>query len=464
MKSKNHFPLLIIGGGSSGTAAAIEANRRQIPTLLVNGKLPIGGTCVNVGCVPSKYLIRAAQQYHQAQNSRFPGIQPCTPELHFPELMKGLRQLIERLRHEKYMNVLQHLPYVTVLEGAATFLDNHRVNIKGQVYSADRIIIATGSESVIPPIPGIESTPYFTNETIFGLEELPSHLAIIGAGFIGVELAQAFARLGSQVTLIEAQDSILPSLPQYISQSLHAILEKEGVSIFTKTKVFQVAHQDGAIRLWMKNGEGQEVSLEASHLLIATGRKARVETLAVEKAGIQLAWGLIQTDSYLRTSQSHIFAIGDCNQFPPFVYAAAYEGKLSVGNAFACCSEEMKPVDYSVFPFVLFTDPQVAIVGKEVKDDSPLYLPLEQVPWAIVQHYQGGGIWIYVKGGCVERVEILAPEGAELLSLFTYAIQKKVPIEELKQLHYPYLTLNEGIKLALLSIDMDVSLLSCCAS
>jgi mercuric reductase len=464
MGKEHHYPLLIIGGGSAATAAAIEANRRQIPSLLINGGLPIGGTCVNVGCVPSKYLIRAAQAYSYMKNSHFPGIKAGTPELDFVQVIESLKQLTITLRKKKYIHVLEQLPFVTWKEGIATFVDPHTVQVNGERFTADRILIATGSEKVIPPIPGLDTVSYLTNETIFELKALPSHLVIVGAGFIGVELAQAFARPGAQVTLIEARESLLPTLPSHLTKHIHTVLEQEGVTIYVNTHITRVEKGENGIHLICTRHSSEKKRLHASHLLIATGRKAKIGSLKVENAGIRIEKGFIQTDAYLKTSQPHIYAIGDCNSFPPFVYAAAYEGKVAVQNAFACCPEEMEAVDYSTFPVVLFTDPQIAIVGKAVPNATPSYFPLEQLPAAIVRGKREGSIYVYSENEVIQRVEIIGTEGSDLLPLFVFAIQNQIRIPELTRLHYPYLTMGEAIKLALLNVNTDISLLSCCAS
>ncbi len=466
---ERHFDLIIIGGGSAAFAAAIEAHRQGLQTLVVNAGLPMGGTCVNVGCIPSKFLVEAAHQMAACRKQRYAGITADPPDLDYAALQQQLQQTVQQLRKAKYADILETLATVTWVEGWATFVDPHTIRVGETLYTADAFLIATGSEPAVPPIPGIEAVPYLTNETLFDVTELPSVLAIIGGGAVGVELAQAFARFGSQVVLIEMQPSLLPPESPDIGRIIQQQLEAEGVQIYTAARVESVSAQgNGTIAVTVDRG-GEQISIAATHLLIATGRRGRTQRLGLEQIGVETdAQGKVVVNEYLQSSVPHIYAAGDCNQFPAFVYTAAAEGRQAVQNF----TGQPQPLDYTTLPWVIFTDPQVAGVGKDTvqleqqgRDYEVTELPLAEVPRAIVSQQTDGFIRL-VRDPATDLLlgaRIVAPAAGELIVPLQWAMRYRIPVTELAQNWCPYLTFAEGMKLAALSFEQDVRQLSCCA-
>ncbi len=468
--ASTHYQLIIIGGGSAAFGAAIEANRLGIRTLMINAGLPIGGTCVNVGCIPSKFLVQAAHQIAQMRSSHYAGIQPGRFHLSYPQLQQHLQQLVSRLRREKYENIVQQLDAVHLHHGWATFRDPHTIEVGNQQFTADFFILATGSLPAIPPIEGMEYVQFFTNETIFDLSELPSSLAIIGGGYVGVELGQAFARFGAQVQIIEMQPTLLPTEAPDIGQWLQQRLAAEGIHIYTGAKVQRVWMERDTIHLQIQTGD-TERQLLATHLLVATGRRGRTQQLQLSRIGVHTdSLDRILVNEYLQSTVPHIYAAGDCNIYPAFVYTAAAEGRRAVRNIFI--PQEREPVDYTSLPWVVFTDPQIAGIGideLEAQRQGIPYekaeLPLSEVPRAQVSQTLEGFIRL-LRDPQTDRLlgaRIIAPSAGDLITELQLAMQHRLSIADLINTWHPYLTFAEGIKLAALTFEHDLHQLSCCA-
>ena len=353
--TEKKFDLIIIGGGSAAFAASIYADSMKISTLMINGGLPFGGTCVNVGCVPSKFLIRAAGSIHHASVSNFNGVTTTKPSLNFSEIIKQKTALVNDMQQHKYMDLLPGLPHLKVIEGKAKFTEKNIVEVNGELYEGSKIIIATGATTLIPEINGINDVPYLTSKTLFELEQQPQSLIILGAGYIALEIAQAYQRMGTMVTIIQRSQSILSKEAKDITDELEKHLTAEGITIHTGSTVNKVWKEGANIKLSYTSLSGEAETIESSHIVVATGTKGNTADLGLEKTGIETTErGLIKVDELLRTSAEDIFAIGDVTTNPPFVYTAAYEGGKAVINAF---KPQHKEADFSVLPWVVFTDP-----------------------------------------------------------------------------------------------------------
>lgn len=467
---EKEFDLIIIGGGSAAFAAASRANTLELKTLVINGELPIGGTCVNVGCVPSKFLIRAAESIYYASHSSFEGITPKGVDFDFKKIIQQKKQLVARMQKEKYSDLLKDFEFVSFLEGIAEFTDEKAVRVGEQEFKGHKIIIATGSSTLIPKIKGLENIPYFTNDTLFDLEDKPESLIIIGGGYIGLEIAQAYSRFGTKVTILEAGDTILSTETKDVTDELAKQLESEEIKIITKASAKEILKDDQIITVVFEK-DNKEQKITTSHLLIATGRKANTEKLKLENAGIEKTKkGFIKVNNKLKTNISSIYAIGDVNDFPQFVYTSAVEGRVAVDNAFDYSNQI---VDYSYLPWVIFTDPQVAGVGmdeQQAKDagipHEVTVLPLSDVPRSIVAMDTRGFIKLIrnPKTKTLLGARIVAKEGGELAMEISLAIKHEIPTSLLASSLHPYLTLSEGIRLAALSFTVNVKKMSCCAS
>ena len=469
--TEKKFDLIIIGGGSAAFAAAIHADSMKVSTLMINGGLPFGGTCVNVGCVPSKFLIRAAESIHNASASNFNGVEAGKPIINFAEIIKQKTSLVADMQQRKYMDLLPGLSNLKIVEGKAKFVEKNIVEVNGEIYEGSKIIIATGATTLVPEINGINDVPYLTSTTLFELEEQPHSLIILGAGYIALEIAQAYHRMGTKVTIIQRSENILSKETKDITDELEKHLTAEGITIYTGTAINKVWEEGANIKLSYTTSNNETEAIESSHILIATGTKGNIENLGLEKLSIETTErGLIKVDELLRTTAENVFAIGDVTTNPPFVYTAAYEGGKAVVNAFKA---EHKQADFSVLPWVVFTDPQIAGVGMDEREAEEKNIPhqvttfyLKDIPRSIVALDTRGFIKLIrnPENDLLLGARIVAPEGGELLMQLSLMIKYKIPLKEVIGMFHPYLTLSEGIKLAAMSFTTDVKKMSCCAS
>jgi mercuric reductase len=466
---QNQYSIVIIGGGSTAFAAAIRASELGGNALIINEGLPTGGTCVNVGCVPSKTLIRAAETHHRALNPGFEGIETQSRIADFKKIIDQKREMVQDLRQQKYIDVIKDDPNITLLEGRGTLVDEHTVEAGGETYHADNILLATGASTFVPDVPGLEEAGYLTNENAYELEELPESLIVFGGGYIALENAQLFARLGSKVTLVQRSAHVLSDQPEELARGLTGYLKDEGITVLTNTDAKEVI-STGDEKIVELTVNGQETMLKATHLLVATGRQGNSEGLGLEQIGIDtVGRGYIPIDESMRSSVPNIFAAGDITGKYQFVYTAAYEGNLAAENALRGASRK---ADYSVLPWVIFTDPQVAGIGMDELqaqeagiDYDSATLSLDNVPRSIAARDTRGFIKL-IRNRENDRLmgaRILAPEGSELLMELALAMRHGVTVKSLATEFHPYLTLSEGIKLAALTFDKDIKNLSCCA-
>jgi len=350
------YDLIIIGGGSAAFSAAIKASELEKKVLMINNGLPIGGTCVNVGCVTSKTLIRTAEQFHIANHPNFSGIKSGKSKIDFKEVIRQKTELVESLRDHKYVDVLKDDENVTIIKAYAKLIDKNTVEADGKKYSSQNILVATGSTTFVPEIPGLKEAGYLTNDTLYELNELPEHLIVVGGRYIALENAQMFARLGSRVTILQRSNRILPDEMPDISETLKEYLEEEGIEVLTGTKIKSIMKKNGKV-LINASVKDEDKVIEGTHIFVATGRKGNTNGFGFNELGIELhKQSFIKTNEYLKTSIPNIYAAGDVTGEYLFVYSAAYEGSLAVQNMFG---ENQIKKDYSVFPWVISPIPKL---------------------------------------------------------------------------------------------------------
>lgn len=462
--------LVIIGGGSAAFSAALKASELGHRATIVNAGLPTGGTCVNVGCVPSKFLIRAAEQLHGSNHARFAGIKVSGRLASFRELIAEKRSLVAELRQAKYINVIAGVPGIRLIEGKGRLLDSRTVEVNGECLAADAILIATGVRTSIPQIPGLAESGYLTNESLFELDDLPESLIVLGGRFVALECVQMMARLGSHVTVLQRSERILPSETADITDALTGYLRDEGIDILTGVAIKEVRRNGNLVSV-RATIDGKERNFKSTHLLAATGRKPNTDGMGLEEARVPLdAKGFVRVDEHLHTGVSGIFAAGDVIGENQFVYTAAYEGALAAENVLTTANRKR---DYSALPWVVFTDPQVAGVGLDEEqarkigiDAESSTLPLSHVPRSIAARDTRGFIRL-VRNKADDRIigaRFLAPEGSELCMEAALAIRAGMTAAELASMFHAYLTLSEGVKLAAITFGKSVEKLSCCAS
>jgi mercuric reductase len=467
--SNMQVDLVIVGGGSAAFAAAIKTSELGGRAVIINEGLPIGGTCVNVGCVPSKALIRAAEAVHRGNQKTFDGIRSRSDVVDFEAVTRQTENLVLDLRQAKYIDVVADDPNIEIVEGRGILVDEHTVSVGDRTVKAKSILLATGARSFVPDIPGLSEVDYLTNESAYALTELPSELIVLGGRYIALENAQLFARLGSKVTLLQRSSRILPTESEELTTQLSGYLSAEGLNILTDVSIESVHEDDGRVVVEAMI-DGVKKTVSGSHIFVATGRRGNTEGLGLENLGVEtFGRGYLRVDDTLRTSVSSIFAAGDVTGENQFVYTAAYEGSLVAENASV---NMFKKRDYSALPWVVFTDPQVAGVGMneaEAEEAGIEYevarLDLEHVPRSIAARDTRGFITLIRDAGTdlLLGARILAPEGSELLMEVVLAMKHGITVAELTSAFHPYLTLSEGIKLAAITFGKDVGKLSCCA-
>ncbi len=464
------YDLIIIGGGSAAFSAAIQADELGLTTLMVNGGLPIGGTCVNVGCLPSKYLIRAAESIHKGSFSPFDGIIPNKPDLDYKKIIQQKKNLVAQLQKKKYLDIVGNLNNVKIVEGWAKFTGEKTIDVNGESYNALKFILATGTTTNIPDFDGLKEVNYLTNVSIFDLEELPESLIVLGAGYIALEIAQAYSRFGTKVQIVHRSERIFRTQMPDITDELHKHLADDGIDIQLNNSIQKISKSDNGIVVEAVQN-GQTKTYEATHILVATGTKPNTKGFGLEEIGVDLgSKGHIKVNSKQETNLPHIYAVGDCTDTPAFVYTAAYEGKIAVQNAF---SGKGIDADYTGLPWVVFTDPQVSGAGMDENDAELAGIPYETsvIPLSEVPRSQAAldtrGFIKLIRNPETDKLigaRIVAPEGGELAMQTSLAIKYGITVEELANSFHPYLTLSEGVKLAAITFHKDVAELSCCVS
>lgn len=324
--------MIVVGGGSAGFAAAIRGHELGAKVILVNAGV-IGGTCVNVGCVPSKTLIRAAEARHRAAHIRFAGIESSSRVSDFAAIIRQKDELVASLRPAKYVDVLAAYENVRLVEGRARFVSRDAITVDGRTIRAPRIVVATGSRPWIPPIPGLREAEPLTSATLFELDRLPESVVVLGGRYIALECAQMLARLGARVTILQRSDHILPDEDDDLTEALEGYLRDEGIEVETSVRIERVSRDKGQFIVHARVG-GEERNFHAERILCATGRRPMTEEMGLETVGIRLGEdGRILVDGHLQTSVAGVLAAGDVIGEPAFVYTAAYEGWLAAENA-----------------------------------------------------------------------------------------------------------------------------------
>jgi len=466
-QENGRYDLAVIGAGSAGFSAAITAADQGAKVALI-GHGTIGGTCVNVGCVPSKTMIRAAEALYGARAAaRFPGLAGEAHVTDWRALIAAKDDLVTTLRQKKYIDLLTHYDGVAYLEGMARLTANG-IAVGGSDIFTDRIIIATGSLPAAPDIPGLTDVPWLTSTTALELDEQPRSLLVVGGGYIGCELAQMFARAGTEVTLV-TRTRLLPEMEPETAQALAHCLADEGIRVRTELTYSRIERRDGHVELTVSANGAVEI-LAAEQVLMATGRTPNTTGLGLKQAGIGLArGGGIMVDDHMRTTKSGIYAAGDVTGRDQFVYMAAYGARLAAHNAL---NGDSLSYDNATMPWVVFTDPQLAGVGlTEAAARSKGFetkisiVPLDLVPRALAARDTRGLVKLVADAGSDLLLggEIIAPEGADSIQTLVLALKHGMTSAELGETIFPYLTTVEALKLAAQGFDKDVTKLSCCA-
>ena len=464
----DRYDLAILGSGSGAFAAAIEAVRQGRRVAMIE-EGTVGGTCVNVGCIPSKALLAAAEAVHTAARQPFPGVRTAAQGVTMSTLVAGKDAIVDGLRQEKYLDLIDEYGR-GLIRGRGRFVDGPAIEVAGQRIEADQFIIATGASPWVPPIDGLDDVGYLTSSTAMELDEVPESLIVVGGNYVGLEQAQFFCRIGTDVTLLEALDRIAPGEESEISAGLTDVLTDEGLAVHTGASVTKVERDGDGVAV-TATVDGDQRTFHGQHVLMATGRRPNSGGLGLEQVGVEIGdRGEIVVDDGLRAPSDAIHAVGDVTGHPQFVYVAGAHGAIAVQNALNGAG---RTVDYSSMPRVTFTSPAIAAAGL-TEDEAEAagldctcrVLELKWVPRAIVNRDTRGLVKIVAerKTGRIRGVNVLAADAGEVILAAVYALQAGWSVEQMANSWAPYLTMSESLKLAAQTFFGDVAKLSCCAA
>ena len=467
-KSGDGSHVVIIGTGSGAFAAAIKAVEGGATVTLVERADIIGGTCVNVGCVPSKIMIRSAQLAQHQRHNAFDGLADSEPVIDRRALLAQQSARVDELRQAKYESILEGNDAIELVRGTASFKDSSTLVVtrpdgSEQILRADKFLSATGSSPAVPPVPGLQDVPYWTSTEALFAESIPEHLIVIGSSIVAVEIAQAYRRLGSQVTML-ARTRLLSQEDPALGEGLTAAFEREDIRVLPGTSASRVDYEN---QIFIVTIDGEMISGDA--LLVASGRPPNTADLNLAAAGVEtINGGAIVVDDHMRTSAANVYAAGDCTTHPQFVYVAAAAGTRAAINM----TGGDAALDLSAMPAVIFTDPQVATVGLSEADASEAginvdsrTLGLANVPRALANFETDGFVKLVADADTNRLIgaQILAPEAGEMIQAAVLAIHNNMTVQELADQLFPYLTMVEGLKLCAQTFFKDVKQLSCCA-
>ena len=446
--AKFDFDVGILGGGSGGLTVAAGAAQLGAKTLLVDKEGKLGGDCLHYGCVPSKTLIMTSYVRHLMKNAAHFGL----PEIEAPPVdFRKVRERIQRVQgiiqkhdsEERFCKLGVKVEY-----GESSFIDEHALRLDGKTYSAKNWVIATGSSPFIPQIKGLDKTPFITNRQIFSLEELPKSMIIFGGGPIGIEMAQAFTRLGTKVSVIQRAAQILNKEDKDMADMVMNVLSSEGVTFYLNASIESAQDLGGEREVVIRTGDGATVKLRSETILAAAGREANVRGLGLEQIGIDFDNRGVKVDDRMRSNHKHIYAIGDVNGKYLFTHAAGYEGSIVVSNAIFHLPRK---ADFRNLPWCTYTDPELANIG--MNETMAKAAGIEYSVWT--EEFRGNDRSL-AEGEEVGRikmlldskekpigVQILGPHAGELVSEWVAVMNGKVKFASMVSAIHPYPTLGE---------------------
>jgi mercuric reductase len=462
------FDLVILGSGSAAFAAVLKAADHGAKTAMIE-RGTIGGTCVNVGCVPSKNLLRAGELRYYDSNRDFPGIIPGRTELQFNRIIEQKNQIVRGLRKEKYSDVLKSLRSTKLFRGEARFVSKTRVKVDGINIDSRKFILATGSSPRIPNISGIESVDYLTNVEALSLKKIPATMIVLGGRALGLEFAQMYSHMGTHVTLLQRSDRIIPEEEPAISDALRSYLQTEGIKIKTGVQIKRVYQTQGK-KVVAGTVKGREFEVRGDELLLATGRDPNTDNLGLNAVPVKLKEdGAVRVNREMHTTAPHVWAAGDVIGEPMLETIAAKEGAVAAENALLGTHRK---IDFLPVPRAIFTSPQVATVGLTEKgahdhgiECACRTIPMTKVPKAIVVRDTRGLIKMVVNAstGRILGVHILADNAADIIHEAVLAVKYKLTIDDIIDTVHVFPTMTESIKLVATSFRKDIDQLSCCA-
>ena len=449
------YDLLVIGAGAAGSSAISAVQKEGKRIALVERNI-LGGTCLNYGCDPTKTMLHTARLLYQARHAEHDGLRLLQAQADWTQVLTRVQQVIKQLRGGTNEEAIAQLTRqgIDVLQGEASFVTPHELSIDGRSITAERILITTGCETVVPPIEGLRETGYITNVQAVSLPNLPRRMAIIGGGAIGIEFAQMFSRFGVEVTVIERSAQLLDREDREVTEQLCNLLSNEGIRFETSAELKRVEKDArGCKRLTVRHASGSEEQLVVDELLLALGRRPELQSLYVEAAGVKTGKKGIEVDATLRTSVPHIWAAGDVTGGYQFTHVASEQGKLAARNAFA---REAQSFDERAIPWATFTDPALAHVGQteeQLREKSISYrtgrASFSKNERATIERETAGLVKLLVdQQGHILGGHILAAHADDLLAPIVLAMRANIPVSALAETILPYPTLSEAVRVA----------------
>ncbi|TMD00579.1 MAG: NAD(P)/FAD-dependent oxidoreductase [Chloroflexi bacterium] len=447
--TRMNYDLTILGGGSGGLTAARIAASLGARVLLID-KERLGGDCLNYGCVPSKSLIHVARIVHESKDAARFGLMPANLGVDMAKVTDYVQGVISRVGEAEKI----YTEGVTIKFGKVSFNSPTELSLNGEIFTSRNTLIATGSHPATPEVEGLKEVGFWTNEDVFDLMNLPASLIVVGGGPVGVELGQAFARLGTKVTLVQGPDRILPKEDPEVSATVTNVLKDEGIEIVTTARFVQASCNGDKKVVMAKQGDSM-LTFEADEILLALGRQPNVEGLNLEAAGIKYDNKGIKVDDYLQTSASNVLAIGDVIGGYLFTHVAVYQAGVAVRNALVPIGK--KKVDYRVVPWCTFTDPEAARVGltpdeaeKKYKQVRIVKLPCTDIDRAQTEGQTVGFIKLVLASKKDEIVgaHMVGARAGEMLGEMALAMQNNLTLNDILSTIHAYPTMNTGIQQA----------------
>ena len=482
MAQTSDYGLVILGGGAAAFAAITEASRRDLSTAIVNTGLPIGGTCVNVGCVPSKHLLAVAESGAAASENPFDAVRyPEEPTVDWADALNGTDELVDRFRQENYVDVGEHFE-TDIYEGYGQLVDDTTIEVvngadEGARITGEKALVATGSSPWAPPIDGLDDVDYYTSETILEERDLPESMVMLGGGYIALEWGQILHRVGVDVTVLQRSDHVLSDMEGQLGREMQRAFNEEGIDVVTSNDFQQV--QDVATDSGADPGqkgvavetviEGEEQAFTAEALFVATGVQPNNEDIGLEAVGVETeSDGAIRVDGHFQTTNPDIYAAGDVIGEPELETVAAKEGNHAVKNAFG---DEGVSIDYDAVPAVVFTSPEVAAVGTtelEYMDEhgtcSCRTVQMADVPRAKAVRNTDGLVQVvkHHETDEIVGVHMVGPRAADMIMEATLAVNFGLTVDDIIDTVHPFPTFSEAFKQACQAFRRDTSKMSCC--
>ncbi|MCI0877707.1 MAG: mercury(II) reductase [Chloroflexi bacterium] len=476
----DNYDLVIVGGGAAAFAAATKANDLGKTVMMINYGLPIGGTCVNVGCMPTKTLLTVGDELYYGQHPRFRALQNGhKPAFDLATAIQEKDEIVAKARQSNYRNVVDSMEGVTYLEGRARFISPNQVEVGGQEIEGDKFIIATGSSTKWLPVPGMEESDCLNNVTALQLNKIPDSMIVIGGGPLGLEFAQMFAHFGTTVTMVEAMDRILPRHEPEIAAEIRRALEEEGIRFKTGVTIEAMRQKGDRKLVTIRHGQGarrrrslvtETEELDAQEVcLLAAGIQANTDALGLDKAGVSVgANGFVQVNQDYGTDNPNVYAAGDCVGKMALETVAAREGSLAAENAL---TGSHKSIDYDHVPHAVFTNPQVASVGLTEEEEMRRFhacscrtIYMDRIPKAdVIKETRGVfKMVIHPETSQILGVHIVSPNAADLIHEATLAVKFGLTVDDIIDTLHVFPTLSEGIKRVAQAFTRDVSVMACC--